>query len=362
MARRGHRKPPQVAGDRSQRAGLTLRTEEFLEWLRVRHYSERTIHTRRVNLGYFILWCEERGLFQPEEVTKPILERYQQWLAHKLKADGRHLEARTQYTRIVPIKMLFRWLCRQNYILFNPASELEMPRFNYRLPRAVLSVREAEIVLGQPDLNHPLGLRDRAVLETFYSTGIRRLELIGLTTFDVDQERGTLIIREGKGKKDRIIPIGKRALFWIERYVSEVRPSLVRNPNEQALFLTHWGQPIMPSNLSSLMCRYVQAAQIGKKGACHIFRHTMATLMLENGADIRFIQAMLGHADLSSTEVYTHVAVEKLKAVHEQTHPASRLESEASDPPPTHETPPDPQERAALLASLKATGAHVKSS
>jgi integrase/recombinase XerD len=104
---------------------------------------------------------------------------------------------------------------------------------------------------------------------------------------------------------------------------------------------------------------FIEAAQIGKKGACHIFRHTMATLMLENGADIRFIQAMLGHADLSSTEVYTHVAVQKLKAVHDQTHPAALLKDPAQ---PARETPPDPQERAALLASLKATGAHVKNS
>jgi integrase/recombinase XerD len=359
MARRGHRKPQQVTGDRSRSAGMTMRAEEFLEWLRVRQYSERTIHTRRECLSYFITWCEERGLVQPEEITRSILERYQHWLAHKRKANGQPLEARTQYMRIVPVKMLFRWLCRQNYILYNPASELEMPRFNYRLPRAVLSAREAEIVLGQPDITHPLGLRDRAILETFYSTGMRRLELLALTTFDVDRERGTVIIRQGKGKKDRIIPIGERALFWIDRYLSEVRPSLLRNPNEQALFLTHWGEPIMPANLSSFMCRYIEAAQIGKKGACHIFRHTMATLMLENGADIRFIQAMLGHADLSSTEVYTHVAVQKLKAVHDQTHPAALLKDLAQ---PAQKTPPDPQERAALLASLKATGAHVKNS
>jgi integrase/recombinase XerD len=111
-----------------------------------------------------------------------------------------------------------------------------------------------------------------------------------------------------------------------------------------------------------MMCRYVEAAQIGKKGACHIFRHTMATLMLENGADIRFIQAMLGHAELSTTEVYTHVAIQKLKAVHEQTHPSARLNEEDGYPvaPPAEETPSDPRQRAALLASLRAVGAHVK--
>ncbi len=362
MARRGQRRTPKVAGDRTQSEGLTMRAEEFLQWLRTRHYSERTIQTRRQHLGYFITWCEERGLRRPEEITKPILERYQHWLSLKRKADGQPLEARTQYTRIVPLKMFFRWLCRQNYLLFNPASELEMPRFNHRLPRAVLSAREAEIVLGQPDITHPLGLRDRAILETFYSTGMRRMELLSLTIFDVDHERGTVLIREGKGKKDRIIPIGERAQFWISRYVDEVRSSIQRSPSEQALFLTHWGQAITPANLSSLMCRYVQAAQIGKKGACHIFRHTMATLMLDNGADIRFIQAMLGHADLSTTEIYTHVAIQKLKAVHAETHPGANLQ----ESPPVQPSPesvqsaePDLRERTALLRSLKAMGAHV---
>ncbi len=358
MARRGHRKPPQIIGERLLKGGLTLRAEEFLAWLRVRQYSERTITTRRTCLNYFIAWCQERGLLRPEEITKPILERYQIWLSHKRKADGRLLEGRTQYMRIVPIKMYFRWLCRQNYILFNPASELEMPLFNHRLPRAVLNTKEVEAVLSQPDITHPLGLRDRAILETLYSTGMRRFELLGLTAFDVDDERGTVTIRQGKGKKERIIPIGERALFWIGRYMSEVRPFLQKDPYEKTLFLTHWGEPITPSNLTSQSCRYVTAAQIGKRGACHIFRHTMATQMLEGGADIRYIQAMLGHAELSSTEVYAHVAVQKLKAIHDQTHPTAKFEGYQ---PVAKDTPQsDPQKRAALLASLKSRGAHIK--
>lgn len=324
-------------------------------------------------------------------ITKPILERYQQWLAHKRKWDGSLLHSRTQYGRIVPIKMLFRWMTRKNYILYNPASELEMPRYHHRLPRAFLTVKEVETVLMQPDTTHPLGLRDRAIMETLYSTGIRRMEVIALAVSDVDHERGTLMVREGKGKKDRLVPIGERALMWIEKYLNEVRPTLVRNPHEQTLFLTHWGESITDNNVTSIMRRYIEAAQIGKKGSCHIFRHTFATLMLENGADIRHIQAMLGHADLSSTEIYTHVAIQKLKLIHTEAHPASakatagkpaaKLKPFGSAPPfvktsedrqdksddetesekeAVIETEEQKQERAALLKKLYEVGAHVR--
>ncbi len=241
MARRGHRTPPRVAGNRSLAHGLSARAAEFIELLRVKGHTERTIQARRKCLGYFIVWSEERGLFEPGEITKPILERYQQWLSLRRKRDGNPLQAKTQGERIVPVKMFFKWLTRQNHILYNPASELELPRCGHRLPRDILTMREAETVLMQPDITHPLGLRDRAIMETFYSTGIRRVELVGLAVGDVDRERGTVFIREGKGKKDRVVPIGERALMWITKYLDEVRPTLLRNPGEPTLFLTHWG-------------------------------------------------------------------------------------------------------------------------
>jgi integrase/recombinase XerD len=189
----------------------------------------------------------------------------------------------------------------------------------------VLTVAEVERVLAQPDLDDPLGVRDRSILETFYSTGLRRAELRRLEVFDVDAERGLVMVRQGKGKKDRLVPIGQRALGWIERYRLEVRPSLVVRHDDATLYIGAYGEAMGLDHLTRLAHRYVEAAQLGKQGSCHLFRHTMATLMLENGADVRFIQEMLGHSNLSTTQVYTHVAVGALKQVHTATHPA-RLE------------------------------------
>jgi integrase/recombinase XerD len=199
---------------------------------------------------------------------------------------------------------------------------LDLPRRPTQLPQAVLSVSEVEQVIMQPDTADPVGVRDRAILETLYSTGIRRMELISLLIQSVDRERGTLIVRQGKGRKDRVVPIGDRALEWVERYVDQVRPMWVVEPDPGNVFLTKRGAPLRSNRLTELVHRYVTQAGIGKTGSCHLFRHTMATLMLEGGADIRYIQEMLGHAQLTTTELYTRVSIERLKEVHERTHPA----------------------------------------
>ena len=168
-------------------------------------------------------------------------------------------------------------------------------------------------------------------LETFYSTGMRRSELMGLSVFDLDRERGTVMIRQGKGKKDRMIPIGERALAWIDRYRETVRPELVVGRDHAMLFLTNTGEPFTPNRLTQMVRTYIQAANIGKSGSCHLFRHTMATLMLENGADIRYIQAMLGHAELSTTQIYTQVSIRKLKEIHTATHPGKVRTARTTD-------------------------------
>jgi len=341
---------------------MAVRLAEYLEWLRTKNYSERTVENREVYLGFLIDWCEARGIARPSEVTKPILERYQRHLFHLRKEDGRPLSFRSQHSRLVPVRGFFKWLTRQNHLLYNPASELELPRLEKRLPKHVLTASEAEAVINQADVAEPFGMRDRAILETLYSTGMRRMEVLGLQLFDLDVERGTVMVRQGKGKKDRMIPIGERAIAWIEKYVTEVRPQLVVEPDDGTLFLTAEGTAFSPNRLTQLVRTYVDRAALGKRGACHLFRHTMATLMLEHGADIRFIQQMLGHAELSTTQIYTQVSIRKLKEIHTATHPGAMLERApragglAQDDAGDVEAAP-PATREALLSSLAAEAA-----
>ncbi len=331
MARRRKRRPRisprDVAADPE---GLAAWMTQFLQDLREKNYAQATVERREDYLGLFLDWCKERELGRPLDITRPILERYQRHLFYHRKADGNPLSFRSQVNRLLPLRAFFKWLARRNVILYNPAGELDLPRVERRLPKAVLTAEEAELVLDQVDPDDPLGIRDRAILETFYSTGLRRMEVANLKVFDLDRERGTAMVRQGKGKKDRMVPIGERAIAWTEKYLLEVRPELVVDLDEGFLFLTHRGEAFTPDRLTQMVGRYVEAADIGKQGACHLFRHTMATIMLENGADVRFIQEMLGHADLSSTQIYTQVAIRKLKEIHTATHPSSKLERFAS--------------------------------
>ena len=241
MAKKQHKKALPVIGDPADPCGMTALLDRYLEWMRVTGYSEETVKTRQRHLLSFMIWCDERGIAQPREVTKPILDRYRRRLYHYRKSNGQPLSFRGQHGRLVPIRAFFKWLAKNNYILYNPASELELPRLERRLPKHVLTISEVEQVMNavferssrpkhrkrraqldkenqephaqnrsfnyEQPTNNPLAVRDRAILETFYSTGMRRMELVNLKLYDLDAERGTVMIRQGKGKKDRMVPI-----------------------------------------------------------------------------------------------------------------------------------------------------------
>jgi len=288
--------------------GLAAWMLRYLEWMAVQNYSDQTIVSRKTDLHQFNEWCKERSLKRPQEITKPILERYQRYLFHYRQPNGSPLSFSRQAARLIALRGLFKWLTKQNHILYNPASELELPRKERRLPKAILTREEAETLINQPDTTAAIGIRDRAILETFYSTGIRRAELASLDLYDIDWERETLFIHQGKGKKDRLVPIGECALSWIETYQQTVRPELLVDAAEKALFLSYKGARLVKDGLSFLVRRYINKAGIEKPGSCHLFRHTMATVMLENGADVRFIQEILGHENLDTTQQYTHAA------------------------------------------------------
>jgi len=327
------RKTPEPVGDADDPLGMAVLLACFLQWMRVKNYSEETTLGRHGNLSRFIRWAEERGVVRPNEVSKPVLDRYQRYLYHFRKKNGDPLSFRTQHANLVAIKAWFKWLARNNHILYNPASELEMPKLGHRLPKHVLTAGEAEAIISIPDVNTNPGIRDRAILETLYSTGIRRMEVVNLRLYDIDYDRGTIMVRQGKGQKDRMVPIGERALAWIERYVEEVRPFLEAGDTEDnTLLLTDLGRPFTPDQMTAHVRRYVDAANVGKRGACHLWRHTAATVLHDAGADIRFIQVFLGHARLQTTEIYTQVSIRQLKAIHSAFHPSAKLKRPEQGP------------------------------
>ena len=334
MARNDKRKQLEVIGDPNDSQSLYYYLMRFLQHSQVLNVSKRTLEIREVFNRRFIYWCDDRGLLRPADITKPILERYQRHLYLKRKTNGQPLSISSQLNYLASVKALFKWLAKNNHILYNPASDLDLPKVGKRLPKNILKAHEVDEILNKIDISCDAGIRDRAIIEMLYSTGIRRKELSDLKLHDIDIEGGTLMVRHGKGDKDRMVPIGKRAISWLEKYLNDVRPQYVIGDSGNSLFLNNYGQGIGVTWLSRIVTAYIK--KIGKKGSCHLFRHTMASLMLENGADIRYIQLILGHADLRTTQIYTQVSIQKLKDIHEATHPAkNKLSNQTPSKPET---------------------------
>jgi integrase/recombinase XerD len=338
--------------------GLTAALHRYIEHLGTRGYRPQGMATAERYIRDFIAWAGERGVTHPSQVSRQVIERYQRWLYHYRKRDGEPLSIAGQRCKLVPLRGWFKWLTRRGEIPANPAADMELPRKIKRLPRVVLTAEEAERVMAAVDIGTPIGLRDRAMLEVLYSTGMRRHEIAGLELGDIEAERGVVLIREGKGGKDRLLPLGERALYWTTEYLERGRPQLSWNAQDKTLFLGAEGKRLSPLWLSTLVAKRVDAADIGKRGGCHLWRHTMATLMLEGGADLRFIQAMLGHAELSTTQIYTQVAIRQLQQVHAMTHPGAKRRVRAVKPTGGNPNPqPEPANAASALVDALAAEA-----
>lgn len=330
MPRKGSKK--RTLGTAGVPEGFLHWITNYLNWLRERDFSPRTLQNAESGLGLFIEWAELRELLRPADITRREMEAYQRHLFHLRQPNERPLSFRTQRVRISQVSAFFRWMVKREILVGNPAADLDLPKKPKHLIKEVLTEEEAEMILAQPDLSTAVGMRDRAVLELIYSTGARRMEACGLAVTDLDPELGTLRIRHGKGNKERYVPIGKRALFWVSIYLNKVRPELARFAEAPALFLSADGRPLDADGFGQRVRRYVKESGVGRSGGCHLFRHTMATLMLEGGADVRHIQEMLGHESLESTQIYTRVSLRHLREVHEKTHPAANLDRAPAKP------------------------------
>jgi integrase/recombinase XerD len=300
-----------------------------LDALEVRQISRQSLTVRRSHLAHFNAWCVEHAIERPQDVTHAHVEAFQGHLYRYRRQDGQPLAASGQVNIVAAVNAFFSWLVKHRHLPSNPAADVELPRVPKGL-RDPLTLTEVEAVLALPDITYAQGLRDRAVLELLYGTGIRRMELAALNVNDIERERGTLHVRRGKGGKGRFVPIGERALAWVTKYETDARPMLVGVVHDPALFLNIDGKRLSMNALSWRVRSYLDKAGVHKAGACHLFRHTMATAMLDNGADVRHVQEMLGHADIGTTQHYTKVSIGKLKAVHAATHPAARLVRDGS--------------------------------
>jgi integrase/recombinase XerD len=299
-----------------------------LRWAEVSRLAPMSLVLRQRGLARFVTWAHERGLRHPRELTRPVLEAYQRHLyLARSQRDGQPLGLRTQQQLVGAVRGWCKWLTRDGHIPANPAADLELPRMPRTLPRTLLSVEQVRRLMSQPDIEGLTGLRDRAMLELLYGTGMRRSELMRLQLGDVDLVQATVFIRQGKGRRDRYVPMGESARHWLARYCAEVRPMLSSQVQDAGaswtLFLTDYGEPFEQNRLSGMVAGHLRRIGI-EQGSCHALRHACATHMLEAGAELRYIQVLLGHADLSTTQIYTHVAIGKLIAVHTATHPAAR--------------------------------------
>ena len=288
--------------------------EEYLHFLAVeRGASLNTLEAYSRDLGQFLDYVRGSGVASPLAVSP---ERVTAFLGG-LRGQG--LSSASVNRKLAAIRGFYKYLLREARLEENPLARVETARAWMRLPGA-LSREEMESLLGQPAESTPAGIRDRAMLELLYATGIRVSELATLTLNRVNRQMGFLVT-VGKGRKERIVPVGQSALGWLGRYIEQSRPVFLKKRTSNALFLNRSGERFTRQGLWKLIKKYAKMAGLERKVHPHTFRHSFATHLLEGGADLRSVQVMLGHADISTTQIYTHVTRERLKEIHKRFHP-----------------------------------------
>jgi integrase/recombinase XerD len=286
---------------------------EFLNCLRIeKGLSDNTILAYRRDIEKFAGFAAERGLSTREITRNDVVD----FLASLYK---RRLDSRSVARHLVTIRNFFRFALLEGHIDDDPAATIESPRFRQSLP-SFLSIEEVDRLLRQPDTNTVVGLRDRALIEIMYSAGLRVSELCGLRVDDLQLDPGCLRCI-GKGNKERLVPVGKQALAIVRKYLRTARPELLRSGSSPYLFLNQRGGKLDRITFWKLLGAYGRKAALRKPLTPHMLRHSFATHLLDRGADLRSVQMMLGHSDISTTQIYTHVIEERLKTVYKAHHP-----------------------------------------
>lgn len=299
-------KPP----DRADEALL----DEFCDSLWLEDgLSRNTLESYRRDLRQFSQWLGRRGASGLLAAGKADVLAY---LAARMAAG---VKARSSARLLSSLKRFYRHALRSGKLAADPTLTIDAPTLPRGLPKT-LGEADVELLLAAPDTDAPLGLRDRAMLETLYASGLRVSELVGLSVVQVSRDAGVVRVM-GKGAKERLVPLGEEALAWIARYLDEGRPALLAGRAAEALFVTARGEGMTRQAFWYLIKRYAHAAGIAKAISPHVLRHAFATHLLNHGADLRVVQMLLGHSDVSTTRIYTHVARERLKQLHARHHP-----------------------------------------
>ena len=292
--------------------------------MKVRNLSKRTIEGHDWMLDKFFAFLRMHGVDRIEQINKGMILDYQTDVYHSISKRGRPHSVSNQNNMLTAVKGFMRFLKERDYLVSDPARDVQYAKMPKKLPRGILSRSEARRIINAPDTSYALGYRDKTIMEVLYTTGIRKDELINLTLNDADYHDGFLTIIAGKGKKDRTVPLGRIACRYLENYIKSVRPELIRNPYNHHLFLSARGNRLSKNMVWELVKKYARKAKIKKNVSPHTFRHTCATAMLRNKADIRAVQELLGHSSLHTTQIYTRVTINDLQEVHRRCHPREK--------------------------------------
>jgi integrase/recombinase XerD len=297
---------------------------EYIQSLQVRNLAKRTIAGQRWKLGKFFLFLDANHITNHNQINKGLILDYQTGLYHRINSRGRPNSVCSQNSMLGAVKGFTRFLKERDYIISDPARDVQYGKTPKTLPRSILTRSEARRIVSAPDTGCTLGYRDKTIMEVLYTTGIRKEELNNLSLNDVDYRDGFLRIIQGKGNKDRMVPLGRICCRYLENYIKSVRSELIKDPYNHYLFLSSRGNKLSKNVVWELVKKYARIAKIKKTVSPHTFRHTCATAMLKNKADIRAVQELLGHESLDTTQIYTRVTIGDLKETHRKCHPREK--------------------------------------
>lgn len=300
----------------------------YLEELVLLNRSLPTIKNIRNVLLQMLRFFDARGIVLLEQLTRDVLALYQEELTYRLTPRGQQLSARSREKYLCTVRGFAGYLYEKDYLAVDLGKSIKLPSQPKPLPRVILDTDEIKELLKVPDMRCNSGYRNRIILEILYDTGVRAAEMAAIQTADLDLPGGYLYIRQGKGAKDRVVPLSSRVASLVGNYLLMIRPAMIRKGSSKDhgyLVVNRWGGKMTPTAVWAVVKRCAKLSKLTKNVTTHTFRHSCATHMLKNGAPIRHIQELLGHESLESTQIYTRVTINDLKKIHARYHPSEQL-------------------------------------